>query len=149
MRTCTKCGQPKDMDDFAWKLKSKGIRHSSCKECQRVAVKNHYNANKEQYLLRRDESTERKKDYVRSLKENATCKDCGNKYPHYILQFDHVETKTENVSVLVSNSWNKLLAEIAKCDIVCANCHAARTYHRRIGHVCQPSAEQHDRESCG
>jgi hypothetical protein len=62
------------------------------------------------------------------------CADCGVQYPFYVMQFDHVGDgdKTAHVSFLawVPVSEAKLRAEIAKCEVVCANCHAARTWMR-------------------
>lgn len=49
------------------------------------------------------------------------------------LQFDHVRgEKVESISrmVLMALSWERIEAEIAKCDVVCANCHAIRTDDR-------------------
>ena len=35
--------------------------------------------------------------------------------------------------------WDTILEEIAKCDVVCSNCHRARTYFRRSGiERCRP-----------
>ena len=59
------------------------------------------------------------------------CVDCKQKFPHYVMDFDHVRGKKLNeVSQMVSRhvSIRVLLAEIAKCDVVCANCHRERTY---------------------
>jgi len=51
------------------------------------------------------------------------------------MQFDHRpdEDKKENISDLVGLEvkWETILKEIAKCDLVCANCHAIRTYTRK------------------
>jgi hypothetical protein len=49
------------------------------------------------------------------------------------MQFDHVRgEKLFNVSYFRSKAKiDFLLAEIAKCDVVCANCHAIRTHERR------------------
>lgn len=53
-----------------------------------------------------------------------------------VLEFDHVPgrgKKVGNVGDLAKyGSWPKALREIAKCDIVCANCHRIRT-HTRAG----------------
>lgn len=67
------------------------------------------------------------------IKLESGCVDCGyDKHPR-ALQFDHVRgEKIENVSrlVLQACSWNRIEAEIAKCEVVCANCHAIRTAGR-------------------
>jgi hypothetical protein len=58
------------------------------------------------------------------------CKDCGET-DYRVLVFDHLRDKTANVSVFLTRSWKKALAEAAKCEVVCSNCHAIRTYERR------------------
>ena len=57
--------------------------------------------------------------------------DCGKKYPPYIMDFDHrdPELKVGSIAELVAKADSSLLlAEIEKCDVVCANCHRERTY---------------------
>jgi hypothetical protein len=48
------------------------------------------------------------------------------------MDFDHInpDKKDSNVGRLVwgLTPWDKVLAEIEKCDLVCANCHRLRTY---------------------
>lgn len=69
---------------------------------------------------------------LRELKDRP-CTDCGIQYPPYVMQFDHPEgsEKRANVAAMVTWSQASLLAEAAKCDIICANCHAERTHQRR------------------
>lgn len=80
------------------------------------------------------------KEYIRNLKDNP-CIDCGIKYPFYVMQFDHVRgEKVASIAQLVSNrQLKKAIEEVEKCDLVCANCHAARTYERA------PKGEDHPR----
>lgn len=69
-----------------------------------------------------------------SEKKSAACMDCGAKYPPYVMDFDHRESsdKVGGVgSMAMSCSFQRLEAEIAKCDLVCANCHRERTHRRR------------------
>lgn len=75
------------------------------------------------------DSARRRRVFIRSVKD-VPCMDCGVKYPHYVMQFDHLRDKSFGVSRGYSRSQEALLAEIAKCEIVCANCHAARGYQR-------------------
>lgn len=66
--------------------------------------------------------------------KSVPCTDCGVQYPPYVMQFDHTGTdKVANVSRLVNVpvSESVLRAEIAKCEVVCANCHAERTHGKR------------------
>lgn len=76
-----------------------------------------------------------RRDYVASLKDSP-CTDCGVKYPPYVMQFDHVHgQKRRNVSEMLTSSLESILEEISKCELVCANCHAARTHKRRVAGV--------------
>ena len=73
--------------------------------------------------------------YLKDLKEKNHCMDCKISYPYYMMDFDHVRgTKQANVAELINTlSKKRLDAEIAKCEIVCSNCHRARTYIRKNG----------------
>lgn len=67
------------------------------------------------------------REIIREAKA-VPCADCGQRYPYYVMDFDHREDKVIIVSKLPERgSVAKLLAEIAKCDVVCANCHRERT----------------------
>ena len=72
--------------------------------------------------------------YLRDLKTKTPCVDCGINYPYYVMDFDHVRgQKHANVMELVSTlSKKKIDEEIAKCEIVCSNCHRIRTHMRKI-----------------
>jgi hypothetical protein len=85
------------------------------------------------YQQAREKNKKRNQDYVRSLKEKTPCTDCGINYPYYVMDFDHIQDKIKNVGRLMKNSHNTLLKEIAKCEIVCSNCHRERTQKRLIG----------------
>lgn len=68
---------------------------------------------------------------VRDYKENNPCKDCEQYYPYYVMDFDHVKgDKLRNLASMTTYSWEKVLAEIEKCDLVCSNCHRVRTHKR-------------------
>ena len=75
--------------------------------------------------------------YLRDLKTKTPCVDCGINYPYYVMDFDHVRgQKHANVMELVSTlSKKKIDEEIAKCEIVCSNCHRIRTHMRRINKI--------------
>jgi len=56
------------------------------------------------------------------------CADCGEADP-VVLEFDHLGEKTASVAELVSRtaSMTAVDAEMALCEVVCANCHRRRT----------------------
>ena len=58
------------------------------------------------------------------------CVDCGES-DIVVLEFDHLRDKTANVSYLISTGEiPRIKEEIAKCEVVCANCHRRRTSER-------------------
>lgn len=71
---------------------------------------------------------------MRRLKSSRLCADCGGQFHPAAMTFDHLPgtTKRSEVSALLQSGYRKvLLDEIAKCELVCANCHAVRTFLRR------------------
>jgi hypothetical protein len=74
------------------------------------------------------------REYVTSLKA-VPCADCGRTYPPECMDFDHVRGgKRRVVSQMVAWSRAAVDAEVAKCDLVCSNCHRIRTKNRpRLG----------------
>lgn len=56
------------------------------------------------------------------------CAICGEKDP-IVLDFDHInqQEKCCSVSALIGKSETRLCTEIAKCQILCANCHRRKT----------------------
>jgi hypothetical protein len=73
--------------------------------------------------------------YKHDYKKGKACRDCGGKYPSYVLDFDHRDPKKKHAGVALmsgrTGSIAKIQAEIDKCDIVCANCHRERTHRRK------------------
>ena len=70
------------------------------------------------------------REFLRELR-NVPCLDCGGTFLPHQMDFDHRDPSMKSFQVTdkgLLKSRERLLAEIDKCDIVCANCHAARTY---------------------
>ncbi len=69
--------------------------------------------------------------HVHEVLAGGHCVDCGET-DMLVLEFDHVGAKRGQISTMVWNvSFATLLAEIAKCEIRCCNCHRRATAKRR------------------
>lgn len=134
MKTCTQCGQTKPIEGFSIRSKVKGTYHAACKECYKVITRRHYRANSADYKRR---SKARRLSYRAEIRRKVfayfaehPCVDCGISNP-IVLDFDHRTgtNKMDTIAELVNRQfpWEKILEEIAKCDVRCANCHRIRT----------------------
>lgn len=124
--TCTICKITKPRAEFS-------STTSYCDPCHNAYRAERRRTN-EQYRINNARAGKiavaKRKEEVRSLKA-APCADCGKCYNPWQMQYDHVRgVKINNVSNMLGLSKEAILAEIAKCDLVCANCHAERTYLR-------------------
>ena len=132
-KKCTKCNEVKSLNDFYWKNKKLDIKHSQCKVCSEVKRKSgeHYIKYKDEYLARA------KKRQKKLLNENRVklldylkthpCIDCGESNP-VMLEFDHLSDKKYGIARMMQNyTWEQILIEIEKCEVVCANHHKVRT----------------------
>lgn len=72
--------------------------------------------------------------YIQDYKQSHSCKDCGENYPYWMMDFDHLGDKEFNIGSFQSkiSTIEMVQKEIEKCDVVCANCHRNRTHLRLI-----------------
>ena len=87
---------------------------------------------REKHLRRQRRAGDRAKAVLDAHKAKP-CMDCDGKFPPECMDFDHRpgEKKLFSVGVFKRIASKKLEAEIAKCDLVCSNCHRIRTTTRR------------------
>lgn len=130
MKQCVRCGKNKTLDQFLQRNRSKGKRHSYCKECNKQALKKHYQNNKEYYKRRNLKRKKANRVKVLTYLETHPCVMCGESDP-IVLDFDHIkpETKEWTMARLIAegHAWERLEKEIDKCQVLCANCHRRKT----------------------
>lgn len=69
---------------------------------------------------------------IRYIKESNPCVDCGGFFHFSAMDFDHTEdNKSFGVAMFGGYKWEKVQAEIDKCELVCSNCHRVRTWKRK------------------
>ena len=139
MKKCTgpcKKQLPATTDYFNRNKARKDGLNTICKWCSRERSKQYYQENKEKHKAitkaRRRRITSEYKQRLREILESSECADCRIENI-LVLEFDHVRGKKRgNVTTMLNYgcSWETILEEIEKCEIVCANCHRIRTYSR-------------------
>jgi hypothetical protein len=129
---CNRCKTKKDVKDFYTNKSRKDGCQTICKKCQNKVSKKNYEDNKKDYFDRNKRYRKEIKDMITSLKKDKLCADCGLKFNTWQMDFDHISGKKEfNISDIYNfGSKKKVLEEIAKCELVCANCHRNRTHDR-------------------
>ena len=110
---CGSCGEEKAAQDFYRDRRSSATRQSHCIACQKVR------ANALHVARRPDKS--------------SPCTDCGNVFPPECMDWDHVPERGPKLFGLAQfwgRSPEEIASELAKCDLVCSNCHRIRTTTR-------------------
>ncbi len=79
------------------------------------------------------------KAFVNWYKGNAPCADCGRTFHPACMEFDHIPERGPKIGIIkqfiVNRNVFELWKEIAKCEIVCSNCHKVRTVVRGTSQV--------------
>lgn len=118
MKKCKICEIVKDEKEF-------GQRY--CKDCTKEYYREYYQKNKE--IVNATHNKWRKKFYQwwYDYKSQLKCENCGFNHPA-TLDFHHIRDKKDDVGRLVTMlNKKKLLEEVAKCIVLCSNCH--RIHH--------------------
>jgi hypothetical protein len=134
-KRCTGCGEDLPIEAFAWKDRATGRRHSRCRTCVQEYQRRWYTLNGEAHRATSAAGRRRRHASNRAIvaaAKDVPCADCGQRFRTVEMDFDHVRgEKSANVAHLLWNATpERVEAEIAKCDVVCAVCHRLRTHGR-------------------
>jgi hypothetical protein len=130
-RRCAMCGLLKPQSDFH---NSRTGQFSYCRECRRAYDRRYYHERgKTARQGRKRARATRARAWMAGLKEGLPCTDCGDVFPVWVMHWDHIPgyEKLGCISEMVGNRSRAItIAELKKCELVCANCHVLRTISR-------------------
>ncbi len=96
-----------------------------CVEAYQPQYRQEYKPRK--HVMERKRREKHRKRAVKYL--GGRCLDCSiNDYR--VLVFDHLRDKEANVARFLGKRWERIVKELEKCELVCANCHLIRTNER-------------------
>ncbi len=131
-KTCVVCKSEKRLSEFNKRTTSKDGFQNICRTCSAIRSKLHYEKDKEGNKTRLARNRKIAQDaarlYVLDYLRTNGCVDCPEKDP-IVLDFDHLRDKKCGISKMIHNgtSIQKIVEEIEKCEVRCANCHRRKT----------------------
>lgn len=130
-RSCVRCGRSKPAGEFH---RSRTGQFSYCRDCQRAYDRRYYaERGKEARLARMRVWRGEARAWMDAVKAGRPCADCGEIFPPCVMHWDHLpgHRKVAEISRMVGNRRRDVVIdELAKCELVCANCHVMRTVRR-------------------
>lgn len=133
-RQCYTCKEIKPLYEFYLKNKLQMTRAYECKICKnaRGAARRRAITAAKPKKVHAKSFIPQRRELVKAMKDKP-CVDCGGTFPPVCMDFDHLAPKTKTFSIARWAHWTKwseddLKAEVAKCELVCANCHRIRTW---------------------
>ena len=103
-----------------------------CRDCRRAYSRERVAEDPNYFLRYQLARRRRNNDRIARLKAERGCLKCGFRHPA-ALDFHHRDPAHKKY--LISRSWQckweTILAEIAKCDLLCSNCHRIEHYEQR------------------
>src|SRR2546428_8719575 len=141
-KRCARCGETKLVTEFHKHAKRSDGLQVYCKSCRAVIDHERYLRQHGAGARRRFAPNRANANWMRELKSDHPCADCGRTFPPEVMQWEHLPgtRKLGNLSTHFSGqSRAAILDELAKCELVCANCHAMRTFERAGWGGCPPA----------
>lgn len=133
-KTCAKCSTVKEPEDFYRSSKTKDGRNYWCKSCQRAYYQKRVKENPDYFLRFQRVSRAEKRKRATDAKVESGCADCGERHLA-CLEFHHLDPSKKELEVMKfvdqNAAWETIEAEMAKCIVLCCNCHRIRHYNER------------------
>lgn len=106
-------------------------------EKQRKYRRDWYYRNKEKQAAYKKQRDEEIRAWFLELRSDLCCEGCGENHPA-VLDFHHTDPEQKDSSIakaVYTNGWSKtrILQEIEKCQVLCANCHRKFHWEEREG----------------
>ncbi len=136
VKNCSHCGLYLPDEAFNWRYRLLGIRHKTCRNCQNEYQRSWYQKNKVVHLTkvqtRKANVRQEARQFVLQYLSMHPCVQCGESDP-MVLEFHHLGRKEKEISFMISGGYPiaKIQSEIAKCQVLCANCHRRKTVKER------------------
>ena len=132
VKRCPRCGETKTYSEFHRSRRRRDGVQSICRSCRAFIDHERYERRCGGTRARRRLWERGRRDWLLTLKTGRPCADCARLFPPQVLQWDHLpgHPKLGDISTLNWLSRQQVLEEVAKCELVCANCHAIRTFER-------------------
>lgn len=128
---CAQCATEKSVDEFWGDRTRKSGRSRFCKMCEADRRKVRARTFRDTQWQARRRFVVVTQERINELKAQP-CRDCGGTFPAVCMDFDHRDpsAKKFNISQWKAHGWDAfdIVEEIAKCDVVCSNCHRVRTF---------------------
>ena len=100
----------------------------------------YYADNRDYFIVKAKNQKKRKREWFERIKADMKCQQCGTNHPATLDFHHHEDNKLFTVSEgLDRYSEKKMLDEIAKCEVLCANCH--RIHHWDIHKKITPGSD--------
>jgi hypothetical protein len=132
MKRCGRCGLEKPLDDFHRWNRGDGYQ-VWCKPCRKAYDRGYHARNRKRRQEHVRARRRRLHAWNNELKGSTPCADCGQFFHPVAMAWDHLpgNEKVAEISNLVrAGKTLQARKEIEKCELVCANCHAVRSYTR-------------------
>jgi len=133
VKKCARCKQSKLLREFPLRRRNGYSRNAYCFPCKLAYQRENYHKYSEnhQRLVHRNSKRyrSRNRELITAYLLAHPCVDCGESDLR-VLEFDHVRPdKVSSVSRLAAQAvrWERVLAEMEKCEVRCANCHRRKT----------------------
>lgn len=120
MKICAKCKKSLTKNEFDKDSSRKDNLSRICKDCRR----NYYLERHLKYKI-----------WFKEYRQRLKCKECNEKR-WYVLDFHHKDSSNKEMSIcrMVNShfSIDRILKEMKKCKILCANCHRTLHYNENL-----------------
>lgn len=128
-------GRTRDDPDYQAKTRLKHLQQPGAAEAIRRRGREYSKRPAEQArcLAKSRAKTIERRDLLAAIKLERGCADCGYKGHFAALDFDHVSgEKFLNVAMMGTFSLDRIMEEVAKCEVVCFRCHRIRERARML-----------------